>query len=218
MGYALRSNLTYCDIDDRLVFLDVEADRYFCLHDSVEARFRALAAGTTDIAPSDVLVRLGLVEEVPGDLYPRPCADHNRPSRSLLDGEPAKPSLRAVLGALTRLALARRALRRGGLARLLHELRKRKARLPSCVARPPSKLEHLAHDFERTARLMRSHDQCLPRAITLAGMAMARGINVELVIGVQLRPFAAHAWVRSGSSLVNERVDTALAYTPILVL
>jgi hypothetical protein len=38
------------------------------------------------------------------------------------------------------------------------------------------------------------------------------------VIGVKLRPFAAHSWVQSGPWLVNDRIDMIRAYTPIMAV
>jgi hypothetical protein len=39
-----------------------------------------------------------------------------------------------------------------------------------------------------------------------------------LVIAVSLRPFLAHSWVQQGDVLLNERVDVARTFTPILVI
>jgi hypothetical protein len=70
--------------------------------------------------------------------------------------------------------------------------------------------------FERTARIVRSHDQCLSRSLALARRLAALGLPADLVIGVRLRPFAAHCWVHAGEWLVNDRIDTVRTYTPIL--
>jgi hypothetical protein len=40
----------------------------------------------------------------------------------------------------------------------------------------------------------------------------------DLVLGVRMMPFAAHAWVQDGDTVLNDTVDYVSAYTPILVV
>jgi len=239
MAYEPANTLSYCEVDGRLVFLDIADDRYFCLQADAEDAFRTTLAhgsarheveapqtgpdGDPYVGPNTgpdtgIADRLDLLATAIAAREPRHCDAGCIPTASLLDGPPRPASIIAVLSALVHLAWVRRRLRRGGFAKLIAALRAAKAR---AAATPPAqrvRIERLALDFERTARLTRSHDQCLARAITLARMALSRGMVVDLVIGVQLRPFAAHAWVRSGSTLLNEHVDAARIYTPILVV
>lgn len=229
------NTLSYCEVEGRLVFLDIADDRYFCLQADAEDAFRTTLAhgsarhevdepnadqdaGANTGPNTGIADRLDLLATAIAAREPRRCDAGSIPTASLLDGPPRPASTLVVLSALVHLVWVRRTLHRGGFAKLIAALRAAKAR---AVAAPPAQrggIERLALDFERTARLTRSHDQCLARAITLARMALSRGMVVDLVIGVQLRPFAAHAWVRSGSTLLNEHVDAARIYTPILVV
>lgn len=44
MGYRLRSGISFCDVSGQLLFLDIVADRYFCLQPEAERGFRDLLA------------------------------------------------------------------------------------------------------------------------------------------------------------------------------
>jgi hypothetical protein len=221
MGYRLRRDLTYCEASDRLVFLDLAADRYFCLSHRLEAGFRSIARGngdaasTGDIAP---LLVAGLLEETPGPMSPLPCHLPQAARTSLLDN-PLGSARPLTIGLLTgAIALARLTLRIGRFHSTILRLAARKAAIAPGQQIDATALCDLATQFERTARLSQSHDRCLPRSLALAHHATSRGWPVNLVMGVQLRPFAAHCWVQAGSSLLNDRVDTVRPFTPILVV
>lgn len=219
MGLALRAGVSFCDVRGRLVFLDTVADRYFCLGLQAEQAFRWLLA--EDAPPSTLptdLCRTGLLQETDCPTRPRPYMLQHQATGSLLDAPvgPWKPI--QLLGALIRLALVRHALQRGGFHRLITSLAADKARLTSNTPSATQALRQIAANFEQTRRLVRSHDQCLPRSITLARQCVAAELPVDLVIGVRLRPFAAHSWVQTGPWLVNDHVDTVRTYTPVLAV
>jgi hypothetical protein len=219
MGHSLRAGITYCDAGGRLVFLDVHADRYFCLAPEAEAAFRQLTAhpGASEAVPP-ALLNSGMLVRTRGAEVPRPFSLASRAEDSLLDMPLGRASSAELLAALSRLALANLALRRRGLCRSLERLTAAKASCASARLDIPRTLQGPAAAFETSARLVRSHDQCLPRSIALARHCAARGLAAELVIGVRLRPFAAHAWVQAGPWLLNDRLDTVRTYTPILAV
>lgn len=218
MGYMLRPGLSYCETSGRLVFLDAEADRYFCLAADAEDAFRDFASGRAAVCLPVPLRDTGLLVETPLPRLPRPCEHRTPPAFSMLDTGASSGSIILLATAMIRLRLVQRALRRGRLRRLLERLRAEKSLLDNRVPWTTETLQTLACDFERTARLTRSHDQCLARSITLAQLAFSRALPVDLIIGVRLHPFAAHSWVQSGGDLLNDRVDSARTFTPILVL
>lgn len=66
-------------------------------------------------------------------------------------------------------------------------------------------------------RLWSSQDRCLPRSLALTYALRKAGSNADLVLGVSLNPFAAHAWVQEGDVVLNDALDHVLLFTPILV-
>jgi hypothetical protein len=69
-----------------------------------------------------------------------------------------------------------------------------------------------------TRLLLASQDRCLVRSFALAHHLLRVGQHNEVVLAVQLQPFQAHCWVQIGDRLINERLEVAREFTPILVL
>lgn len=218
MTIGLRQGVSFCEASDRLVFLDIRTDRYFALRPEAETAFRRLAEGTIRTAESPELRHLlhrgFLVEAAVSP--PRPCIPPPAPHSSVLDGELPKVPVRALVCAASALARTRLQLRTRGLASVLRSVsasKARKRRTPS-----PDTPERVAASFEHSALLTRSHDQCLIRSAAAAIRLASLGAAAELVIGVRVRPFAAHCWIQMNDRLMNDRRDVVRAYTPILVL
>lgn len=67
--------------------------------------------------------------------------------------------------------------------------------------------------FALTAR-----DRCLHDSLTLVGFMASEGLFPHWVIGVRTRPFAAHSWVQSGGTVLNDQHDHVRRFSPILVV
>jgi hypothetical protein len=63
-----------------------------------------------------------------------------------------------------------------------------------------------------------SRDRCLQDSLALVGFLASEGVAAHWVIGVKSAPFAAHAWVQSGSLVLNDLHDNVRHYKPILVV
>jgi hypothetical protein len=66
--------------------------------------------------------------------------------------------------------------------------------------------------------ITRSRDRCLPQSIAITRHLRRRSIPAILVLGVSGRPFAAHSWVQVEDMVINDTVDHASRFTPILSL
>jgi hypothetical protein len=115
------------------------------------------------------------------------------------------------------LALAPIRLRLFGLDGVVARLRSRKRRMRP-AAHPERTLAAVATAFARLRYVATAHDKCLTRSLALAGRLLDTGMAPDLVIGVKLQPFAAHAWVQCDGRLVNDRLDIVCDFTPILVV
>lgn len=220
MGIALRCGVSFCEVSGRLIFLDIVADRYFALEPEAERAFRDVAGGRSPAAADGQLaglMRRGLLSVAPDGDLPRPCAASATPALSLLDQALPQASAMSVLGATYAVLHTRLKLRVRGLATVVRQVAQQKAAVRSDRF-APDRLQGIAAAFERSNRLVRSHDQCLVRSLAAASRLAALGISAELVIGVRARPFAAHCWVQHDRWLVNDRHDRVRAYTPILVI
>lgn len=215
MGWGLRSGISYCEIGNQFVFLDTRADRYFELEPATDAAFRTLLSHPSLPADDPALRHLQLhqlIVETPENVI-APCA-HPAATGSLLDEQLPLPSSLSRLMAMGMFTVARgRFLWRGLHAELQAFSRIAHHTMPN--RQIPLSLVAAYHAADG---LIRSHDRCLPHSLALARALVRRGIRVEVVIGVRLRPFAAHCWIQRGPVLVNDRIDPVATYTPILAL
>lgn len=211
---ALLPSLTFCVIEDNAIFLDIAGDRYFRLPSERNAAFVSALAGTA--ADRKALTAAGLDRFADGALVTMPRLSdvtRRRPDLSHVSFNPLNLIRAIVLQQTTE-----RRLRSPGFASVLGHLHNQlhTGGLEPFLAQKPA-LQIVAA-FEQ-GRLVRSAvDRCLPRSIALAHMLGNAGYRTEVIIGVKLRPFAAHCWVQSGSFMLNESAQEAARYTPILVL
>ncbi|WP_343517792.1 lasso peptide biosynthesis B2 protein [Sphingomonas sp.] len=221
-GYRLAPQISFCDAGGRYVFLDLDADRYFCLEPEAEQAFARLMAGRSP-APADHK-RLDVLEEDGGLLVRTSTSELPEPvclpvaEQSLFDA-PVPVSTREIAMAALALLRARRALRARPLGKLVSELRLAK-HSAKALDRPiaHARLASIAASFRRAALLAGALDQCLALSLAMTRRALSQGIVVELVLGVKLRPFQAHAWVQSQDQILSDRVDRVAPFTPILVI
>lgn len=214
-GYRPRPDLSFAEVGDRFVFLDVAADRYFMLTPPAETALREIIAGapgSSDIA-QPLLTSGLLVPDV--QIVPiAPCKPPPNPRRSLLDDAETEAAFLATVRAATAVQTSRLRLRWRSLRDNL--------KLPSAadhagMERSDVGLRRLAATYARAARWISTQDRCLAQSLAVARAARRAGIAVDLVLGVTLGPFRAHCWVQSGSIIVNDRVDLVARFIPILV-
>jgi hypothetical protein len=93
-------------------------------------------------------------------------------------------------------------LQRGDFKRLYQRLR-------ACpVASVPPRantLERVCSAFDLACLCFPKRALCLQRSAALACLLRANGIDARMIIGAQLLPFRAHAWVEVEGKVVNDR-------------
>lgn len=220
MAFDVNPGISFCECQGRFVFLDLGRERYFVLSAESNHAFGRLTS-ENELSPEHERILFGLaqqgllVECVKGS-NPTHCLAPRTPTRSLVETS-VRAGLTNVLWAVTRLAGAKYAMRRKPLQTVLDRLARRKAQQGLCEPLEDELVE-IAAAFRRGALVTTPLDQCLPRSIAAAHMLLDSHCRSELVIGVRLRPFAAHCWLQSGQVLINETVEEARNFTPILVI
>lgn len=195
------------------MFLDLAGDRYFRLPDGANAAF--VAGLVNGVAFAATMQAVGL-EEFSVQAPVRETADTFSP-REALDTRASRDTPWLSFRALYEQRIAERHLARRGLHRVLSDLKQALCR-PDRTTPFDETAAAIVRAFERAALFRSAVDRCLPRSIALARLLARSGYRCEVVLAVKLRPFAAHAWVQAGPLVLNESVEEAARYTPILIL
>ncbi len=207
------TNMAACLVSDRLVFLDLPGDRYFCLEPrqdgaARDVRRESLAEGAVG---SDRTAWHVLASE---DFSP---VEIEAVSASVIDTILPTPSRSNVAAALLRNAQALFDTTIMPLERIVARVARRRQATAARQAPPRCGIAELVAAHLASHRLLSAHDRCLPFSIALTGHLRRAHYAVDLVIGVRLDPFAAHAWVQRDGMVLNDRLEHARSFYPILV-
>jgi hypothetical protein len=215
------------------VLLDLRSGRYVALNAVAAALWRALLAGA---ALDDVLARVARDGAQPVERVRRDAEEFLSRARAagLLEpgsGNPAAPDdgaasvperaeptelqqaatparlwLPAAWCLVFGFERARRLLGFARLHTLLHRLPRRARRRDLARART------LAATVNRAAQLQPGRAECLERSAAALALLRLLGWPVEMVIGVQPRPFVAHAWIELDGRVLNDRQEVRSTY------
>lgn len=214
----LRKGLHFCLVGEDVVFLDFAANRYFRLSDRQARIFRRLMdAGPVDsIRLADAgLAMLAGDGTSAGALAPCRWIMPTKVCEALQTGGfPLAETARA----LRRQRQFEKSVRNRPLADLAADL----ARVSlGAGARPITSDDpagRLVRAFGFASLLHSAADRCLPRSLALVDLLARRGWRAHVVLGVRQGPFAAHCWAQAGEEVLNDTVEEAACFTPILVL
>lgn len=228
MCYRLRENLSCCDVDGHMIFLDIAQDRYFRLTGPLEKAMRRFRAH--EGVASTLLERLAAARILVEASNPKAravIANIRRPTCSAIE-QPA-----TVVGQQINMAIVfevmaiawstRRQLKTRALKTNLDEAsayrdRKTGAHGDATPAAAESKLLQANGQFARARRYVPIEPVCLLDSLSLLQFLSRRGLSANIVFGVTPEPFAAHCWVQAGDMVLNETLSDAHAHTPIRIV
>lgn len=72
--------------------------------------------------------------------------------------------------------------------------------------------------FLSARKLVPIKRNCLLDSLSLLLWLGPRRSSLALLFGVKLDPFAAHCWVQTDDLVVNDRVETVAAFTPVRII
>jgi hypothetical protein len=217
-GYRLRDGLSFCRIGERSLFLDLVADRYFCLSAPLGRAFSALCeAEATDPALASILVEMGIIIASHDAPSPSPCASRSWMATGKSDPD-ARPSIASIAMALARRTLWSRRVRRRPLAQNVHYLERQKQKDARTGPPPSAAIARIEGAYRRAALIVPTRNRCLATSMALMSALMAQGARADLVLGVKLDPFQAHCWVELDGAVIGDEPDLLRPFTPILVV
>jgi hypothetical protein len=236
--YFLASDVYGCEIDDGAILLELTAHKYFAIGSPyVHALRHAVpdwprAAGRND---NDCLDRNGDAERLLEELTQKGFLTRSgaRKKSGVLSVTPAENSFAMAnrseldypIGPLDAIRFAMaflRATRDLRLGRLKLIVNRFDARRASGFAATDTdiqleRVEQLVKIFLRLRPWVYSaKSACLLDSIALMEFLAYYRVTPALVIGVNTKPFAAHAWVQMGSTVLNDTPEHVHEYTPIM--
>ena len=212
--YALRPGLNFCMADGTAVFLDAPRNRYFALTPNLSQSFLALI---------DVLAACLPIEE----LDARPFVDRGilvctATSGSWRDGPIPLPRRQwcANPNPRTRTKLRHKML---ALYCILITLARLQTQGFEKLIRPKTRRHRYERDlpvrafdaFRAVIRVIPCRLKCLPASLALRSYLAALGFQSDLIIGVSMKPFAAHCWVQDGDMVIGDTLERVQGFTPI---
>lgn len=210
MGTRLRQGLSYCLVDDRPVFLDILADRYFVLSAASSMRFMGLVdePDRASFDPEPAIAGLFELYDGPNDVAPTTIGVPQR------DVMPRRAGFSITsLSILSAHASAWLMLRTLPLHKMLRHVSG-----TSVHRRKDGDIAQCAAAFRASDAIVARTDRCLLKAIAMSLYLRRSGFRAQMVFGVTLDPFRAHCWLQDDTLLLNESYDIARNFTPILVV
>jgi hypothetical protein len=220
------ATLSFCLTGGKAVFLDTKHNRYFRLGGQPEALFLTFVesgpVADLDVAP---LVRLGVLEPATGAGAHLNQALAPIPTRSIVEqGQTRRPSdARLTLEVGQAVVLTWAALKSSSLASVVARHKAMRPRTPVAGsldqrASRGGDIGSLSASFNLIRRFVPIDTVCLLDSFALQRFLTRRGLRPQLVVGVRLNPFTAHCWVQEDDIVLNDAVERASTYTPILVV
>lgn len=221
MNYRLPVGVSFCIANGRTVFLDVISDHFSGLPDPLDLLFRRLVAGEVltpdDYGQLDALVDSGLLARSP--ITDLPSNAPLRPCRSIrITRDEPQPAL-TLMRAIAAQAMAKYEIRWRPLHKTIERIQRRKLRyLDEGLSHTAPAVRASLSGFHRSRRWIKSTDYCLREAVALVDILAAHRCFPDLVIGVRMQPYTAHAWVQAEDAILTDDFDIVARYTPILVI
>lgn len=225
MPLQLRDDLSYCSVDDQLIFLDIGKDRYFRLAETMERRFKSHQRGQSTDHDIRELINAGLIvgNPSPKPLLPQPTLAY--PERSAMElSSMARPAtIPDLIGALWAVGNTHMQLKTRRLSTILSGLSAYRLRRTYRVETQQSEATETPITMA-TAAFLRARPYvpietcCLIDSISLIRFLANRGYAAHLVFAVTAVPFTAHCWAQAGALVLNDTVGNAHAHTPIRIV
>lgn len=221
----LNSDVSFCELDGRLFFLDVQNDQYFQLSRPLEHSLLSHLEAPDDMGVDiSRLIKHNLIPSATAARYGEAATGLALPSESAVEMPcpDKRVTFDVALEVFLMVAMMRGQLKVRRLKSILQALSDYRSSRTSPLISDQAKLrQHLSEAaiaFNRARPYVPIEMSCLIDSLSMVRFLAKRGLHAHLVMGVACDPFSAHAWVQHGSLVLNETVGTAQAHVPIRVI
>lgn len=221
----LNTNISFCELDGRLFFLDIQNDQYFQLSRALERSLLSYLEASDD-SSVDIsgLVKHKLISPTRAVRYDGSALDIALPSESAIETPcPDKrvpfDVARDVFLMVAMMCWQLKVRRLKNVLQALSDYRnKRTSSLVHDQAKLRQHLSEAAIAFNRVRPYVPIEMSCLIDSLSMVRFLAKRGLHAHLIMGVACDPFSAHAWVQHGPLVLNETIGTVQAHVPIRVI
>lgn len=220
----LNADISFCELDNQLFFLDIRNDRYFQLSRGLERNFLSYLEAPGD-ASIDVsgLVKHDLLPVTTASRCDRSTAGIAFPSESAVETPCSTKhiSLDVIRDVFLMVAMMRWQLKVRRLKPILQGLSDYRDSRTSPLSDDHAGQQRLleaATVFNSVRPYVPIETRCLMDSLSMVRFLAKRGLPGRLVMGITCDPFSAHAWVQYGPLVLNETVGVAQAHVPIRVI
>jgi len=221
----LNTDISFCEMDGRLFFLDIQNDQYFQLSRALELNLLSyLEAPDNPAVDISGLIKHNLISLTTTLPYSSSAMGITLPSESAI--EMPCPGKRvpfdAALDVFVMVATMRWQLKVRRLKQVLQALSDYRNERTSPPVHDQAELRQRLSEAATAFNLVRPYVPiemcCLIDSLSMVRFLAKRGLHAHLIMGVASDPFSAHAWVQHGSLVLNETVGKAQTHIPIRVI
>jgi hypothetical protein len=230
---GLAPHVHICLCDGYIVLLDLKKDRYQLLDAEIGAglgewiegwpALQATVASSIQYEPEEPdLLKLfreqGWLAEMRAGGKPASPVTLSMPTSDISSQSAALGPARATLGLLQLLWSAARgavSLRAHALSETVERLGRRE-----CDREIPSiNLERAVETYTRLrAFVFSTRERCLYDSLVMLHFLKWYGVRPRWVFGVRTKPFAAHCWLQYKNVVLNDTVEHACSFTPVMIV
>ena len=235
--FVVAPHVRLCAIDEQVILLDLRVNRYVGLGGAVLGSLASLvedwplqiSAEEPHRSDSAVMNRLepllargwliGASEHSSADdLPPVRLPEARRTVDEESDPLPAAAGSMRTLRCFSSAISASWSLRRSSLLANARQVARHRTSL-RMTGDGSAQIVSVVSAYRRLRPLLfTARDRCLHDSLTLVRFLAAEGISAHWVIGVRIKPFAAHSWVQYDDVVLNDQHERVRAYHPILIV
>ena len=240
-AYWFPPHVYICRVPGGAIFLDLRRNRYLGVGEAEAYALKRYVAnwqyagpaldhesphsGETESRILDAIAQSGLLQSHDAGIGPfTPRVDLCSTLRSLEDLPVSLAPIRALsaLRFLQCCIWARYALRSSSLYDIVCSIHGFGPADSGSISPSQSDIAHIKLLVESFRRLrpyaFAAHDQCLFHALSLTQFLKLHHVRATWIIGVRVRPWAAHSWVQHDDLILDGTPESVHGYTPILAV
>lgn len=234
--YLLSSHSYLCIAEDHAVFLDLKRDRYTALSPEHAFALQNLVRGWPTSASDSAALRNSNADP---ETVAKTLVAEGLLTENVCLGKPATPASldapnatfwwdyvwpqlerRDMVNFISAWLTVTTLMRCIPLERIVHRVHRRKVRiLQSSTQFDLARARRITLNYLVLQPVFFSaYNACLRNSLTCLEFLARYDLYPTWVFGVRMKPWGAHSWLQSGTTVLNDTIENVRDYTPILTI